>query len=224
MSKGEWKSMVMTESNMCDALRTQLQLLGVPDEVMFPEMEVCTGGRRSYRADFLVSAEDKKTPLFIFEIKENGDRTVAYRNARRQMAGVFGMFPCFVVVCGGGKIYIARISAYEAKNTDWTDIKDNQRFRKMIGDYRSQSEKVISYYSPDPSEKFYRMIKFRDGLIVSGILVILISYILEMTTGKVMSYQLAGLIVLVFVLYAASYGVIKEVKIGDNGVSFHSQK
>jgi hypothetical protein len=45
-----------------------------------------------------------------------------------------------------------------------------------------------------------------------------------MTTGKIMSYQLAVFIGLVFVLYAASYGVVKDIKIGGHQISFHSAK
>lgn len=208
----------MTELDVVMRLSEVLVRVGVPQEAIFNEMEICTGAQRPYRADLLVVASDKKTPLFVFEIKIHGTLSLVYQNARRQMAGALILFPCFVVATKGDGIFIAKIEAYDIKDDDWISLSDYARLRNLIGEYQKQSDSVI-LHGESVSQRLGR---FRNGIVVTGTLIILISYIMEMVTGKVMSYQLMGFLGLVFVLYAASYGVVKDIKVGGNQVSFHS--
>ena len=213
----------MTESDISRSLCDALVSLGVHKESIFYEMDVCTGAQRPYRADILVAASDKKTPLFVFEIKRGSNLSLAYRNARRQLAGVLGMFPCFVVALNkANEVCIARIVSYELDDACWIRLDDVQGVKKLIGDYEEVSKETIARNTTDGLTK--RMEQFRNGVVGSGTLIILIAYTIEMVTGKTMSYQLAAFIGLVFVLYAASYGVIKDAKLGGNQISFHIPK
>lgn len=212
----------MTEFDIIQNLRETLVGIGVPEDSIFTEMEVCTGAQRPYRADLLVVASDKKTPLFVFEIKGK-NLSKAYKNSRRQLAGLLGLFPCFVVALNNAdEICIAPIVSYEIDDACWTKLCDVQTLKKSLGDYKEASEDTIARNSADGITK--RLEQFRNGLVGSGTIIILIAYIIEMTTGKIMSYQLAVFIGLVFVLYAASYGVVKDIKIGGHQISFHSAK
>lgn len=212
----------MTELDVVIRLSEALVRVGVPQEAIFSEMEVCTGAQRPYRADLLVVASDKKTPLFVFEIKGK-NLSKAYKNSRRQLAGLLGLLPCFVVALNNvDEICIAPIVSYEIDDACWIKLCDVQTLKKSLGDYKEASEDTIARNSTDGLTK--RLEQFRNGLVGSGTIIILIAYIIEMTTGKIMSYQLAVFIGLVFVLYAASYGVVKDIKIGGHQISFHSAK
>ncbi len=213
----------MTEFDITRNLREALVSLGVPEDFMFTEMEVCTGAQRPYRADFLVVASDKKTPLFLFEIKTNKTFALSYQNARRQMAGAIGQFSCFVVTSQGRNVYVAPIVKYEINDSEWVCLQNNAGLKRIIGDYSTLSQKVILRFAPETAEvRALQLVQFRIGLIAYGIPIFIIASFLEAAIGKEVSYQLAGLFGLVFILYAASYGIIKELKWGDGkGVSFY---
>jgi len=205
-------------SRVCNALAK----CGIPKNVIFREQRVDVGRHQRFDVDLLVAAEDQNLPLYLFEVKLNGLRNEILRDACHRFGSISSILPCFVVVVEHGKVLVSRIGRRGC--SVWVDLSDERCLARLLGNYSAESQRVIDLCQPESSElQRQDLKKFRDGLTGGATVVLLILFLVEIGVGKAVSYQFAGLVALVLVLYAASYGVVKELKFKGMELSFCHQ-
>lgn len=200
---------------------------GIPAKATFDKMVVDVGSRHRYCVDMLVAANDGKTPQLVFEVKDRMPRTRAYEQARRQMAGMLDTFACFVATRETDKdVYLTRVLDKQVQDDAWVALSDIAGVKALIGDYHAESQAVISR-SERPACQFTekQFTGFRVFLAIGTTLAFIPMFVYECVTGRAVSYPLAGVVAVSLVLFASSYGLVREVKFKDVGAfSFYPQK